>query len=82
MQLMILSLLKGIGSTIMVYKDVYSVLSLLLERRSRCYFDLDKSCQKLSKSEIEMLCLLLEVSQLMFLNYCFICLVIVINFAS
>ncbi|KAK7852331.1 uncharacterized protein CFP56_039361 [Quercus suber] len=60
-KLMILSLLKGIGSTIMVYKDVYSVLSLLLERRSRCYFDLDKSCQKLSKSEIEMLCLLLEI---------------------
>ncbi|KAF3954304.1 hypothetical protein CMV_020329 [Castanea mollissima] len=28
---------------------------------SRCYFDLDKSCQKLSKSEIEMLCLLLEI---------------------
>ena len=79
---MILSLLKGIGSTIMVYKDVYSVLSLLLERRSRFYSDLDKSCQKLSKSEIEMICLLLEVSQWMFLNDCFVCLVIVFNFTS
>lgn len=62
MQLMILSLLKGMGSAVMHIKDVKSFLSLLLERRSQYYFEPDKSCQKLLKNEIEILCLLLEVS--------------------
>lgn len=59
---MILSLLKGVGSAIMHVKDVESLLSSLLERRRQYYFELDKSCQKLSKIEIEILNLLLEVS--------------------
>uniref|UniRef100_A0A2N9G8U6 Uncharacterized protein n=1 Tax=Fagus sylvatica TaxID=28930 RepID=A0A2N9G8U6_FAGSY len=58
--LMILSLLKGIGSAIMHYKAVKSFLCSLLERRSKYYFELDKSYQKLSNTEIEILCLLLE----------------------
>jgi U3 small nucleolar RNA-associated protein 10 len=58
---MILSLLKGMGRAILHVKDVESFLSLLLERRTQYYFELDKSCQKLSKIEIEILCLLLEV---------------------
>ena len=62
LQLMILSLLKGIGSAIMHYKAVKSFLCSLLERRSKYYFELDKSYQKLSNTEIEILCLLLEVS--------------------
>lgn len=59
-KLMILSLLKGIGSAIMHYKAVKSFLCSLLERRSKYYFELDKSYQKLSNTEIEILCLLLE----------------------
>ncbi|KAG7972395.1 hypothetical protein I3843_07G181800 [Carya illinoinensis] len=59
-KLMILSLLKGMGSAVMHIKDVKSFLSLLLERRSQYYFEPDKSCQKLLKNEIEILCLLLE----------------------
>ncbi|KAB1204141.1 hypothetical protein CJ030_MR8G004038 [Morella rubra] len=59
-KLMILSLLKGVGSAIMHVKDVESLLSSLLERRRQYYFELDKSCQKLSKIEIEILNLLLE----------------------
>lgn len=59
---MILSLLKGVGIAIMHVKDVESLLSSLLERRRQYYFELDKSCQKLSKIEIEILNLLLEVS--------------------
>jgi U3 small nucleolar RNA-associated protein 10 len=61
LQLMILSLLKGMGRAILYVKDVESFLSLLMERRTQYYFELDKSCQKLSKIEIEILCLLLEV---------------------
>ncbi|KAJ0099511.1 hypothetical protein Patl1_20742 [Pistacia atlantica] len=59
-KLMILSLLKGLGSAIMHVKDVRSFLSLLLERRSQYFFELNKSSQRLSKIEIKILCLLLE----------------------
>lgn len=58
---MILSLFKGMGRAILNVKDVESYLSLLLERRTQYYFELDKSSQKLSKIEIDILCLLLEV---------------------
>lgn len=59
-KLMILSLLKGLGSAILHVKDVRSFLSLLLERRSQHYIELHKSSPKLSENEIRILCLLLE----------------------
>lgn len=61
-QLMILSLLKGLGSAIMYVKDARSCLSVLLERRSQYCFELNRSSQKLSQIEIKILCLLLEVN--------------------
>ncbi|KAH9678609.1 hypothetical protein KPL71_025786 [Citrus sinensis] len=59
-KLMILSLLKGLGSAILHVKDVRSFLSLLLERRSQHYIELHSSSPKLSGNEIRILCLLLE----------------------
>ncbi|XP_044468232.1 uncharacterized protein At3g06530-like [Mangifera indica] len=59
-KLMILSLLKGLGSAIMYVKDARSCLSVLLERRSQYCFELNRSSQKLSQIEIKILCLLLE----------------------
>ncbi|KAH7557345.1 hypothetical protein JRO89_XS11G0129200 [Xanthoceras sorbifolium] len=59
-KLMILTLLKGLGNAILQLKDVRSFLSLLLERRSQYYFELSQSSSKLSKTEIRILCLLLE----------------------
>ncbi|GFY84406.1 ARM repeat superfamily protein [Actinidia rufa] len=56
----ILSLLKGLGSGIMYAKDVVSLLSELLERRHQ-YLEKENSCRALSKTEVEILCLLLEV---------------------
>lgn len=58
---MILSLLKGIGNVIMHVKEVVSLLSILMERRRKYYNDLNKSFQKLSNIEIQIMCLLLEV---------------------
>lgn len=43
-------------------REVVSLLSLLMKRRSQYYNELNKSSQKLSITEVEMLCLLLEVS--------------------
>ncbi|XVF49416.1 hypothetical protein PTKIN_Ptkin04bG0010100 [Pterospermum kingtungense] len=60
-KLKVLSLLKGLGSAILHVKEVESLLSLLLKKRSQCYFDLEKSYQKLSATEIRILCLLLEM---------------------
>lgn len=59
-KLKILSLLKGIGKGIACVKEVVSLFSLLLNRRNQYVNVLDKSSQKLSSIEIEMLCLLLE----------------------
>ncbi|KAL5745887.1 hypothetical protein ACOSP7_027033 [Xanthoceras sorbifolium] len=59
-KLMILTLLKGLGNAILQLKDVRSFLSLLLERRSQYYFEPSQSSSKLSKTEIRILCLLLE----------------------
>lgn len=59
-KLMILSLLKGVGSAILHVKDVRSFLSLLLERRSQHYIERYSSSPKLSENEIRILCLLLE----------------------
>lgn len=58
---MILSLLKGIGDLIMHFKEVVSLLSSLMMRRRQYYNELDKCCQKMSNTEIQIMCLLLEV---------------------
>ncbi|XP_024990164.1 uncharacterized protein At3g06530 isoform X2 [Cynara cardunculus var. scolymus] len=58
--LKVLSLLKGLGSQVMVVKEVNSVLTELLERRSYIHSGYDTSRQALSKIEVKILCLLLE----------------------
>nr|XP_010919682.1 uncharacterized protein At3g06530 [Elaeis guineensis] len=60
-KLVVLSLLKGLGNIILHVGGVKSLLFELLERRNKYHFGLDKVQQKLSKTEIETLCLLLEV---------------------
>lgn len=59
-KLMILSMLKGVGSGVMLVKDVELLLNDLLKRRHQYHLGNDKSCMKLSKIEVEILCLLLE----------------------
>ncbi|KAI6696158.1 hypothetical protein NL676_016277, partial [Syzygium grande] len=59
-KLVILSLLRGIGEVLMQVKDVELLLSKLLEVRGRYYFERDNSCQRLSKTGVEILCLLLS----------------------
>ncbi|XP_065871790.1 uncharacterized protein At3g06530 [Euphorbia lathyris] len=60
-KLMIISLLKGLGNAMLRLKDVEMYLAQLLERRKQLHFKGDKSIQKLSKTEIKILCLLLEI---------------------
>lgn len=60
-QLRILSLLKGVGSRVILVKDVKLLLTELLKRRQQYHLENDKSCMKLSNIEVEILCLLLEV---------------------
>eukprot|EP00257_Ricinus_communis_P020965 XP_015580336.1 uncharacterized protein At3g06530 [Ricinus communis] len=59
-KLMIMSLLKRLGNAIMCVKDVETFLAQLLKRRGQFYFEGDKSFQKLSETEVKILCLLLE----------------------
>ncbi|XP_058207523.1 uncharacterized protein At3g06530 isoform X3 [Rhododendron vialii] len=59
-KLVILSLLKGLGRGVMRVEDVESLLSVLLERCRRYHFGKEKTFKKLSKVEVETLCLLLE----------------------
>lgn len=58
--LKVLSLLKGLGSQVMLVKEVNSVLTELLERRNFIHTGYDTSRQALSKIEVKILCLLLE----------------------
>jgi U3 small nucleolar RNA-associated protein 10 len=58
--LRILSLLKGVGSGVMIVKDVELLLHELLNRRSLYHLGNDQSHLKLSDTEIEILSLLLE----------------------
>lgn len=60
-QLMIFSLLKGIGNALVRVQDVELLLSSLMKRRRQYYFEMDKSFQRLSEYEVDILCLLLEV---------------------
>ena len=60
-QLMLLTLLKGVGSEVMHIKDVELLLDELLNRRHQFHLGNDQFCTKLSKTEINTMCLLLEV---------------------
>ncbi|KAK8344000.1 hypothetical protein V6Z12_A07G051700 [Gossypium hirsutum] len=60
-KLKVLSLLKGLGNAILHVKEIEALLSLLLRKRSQCYFELENSSLKLSETEIMILCLLLEM---------------------
>ncbi|KAK8586579.1 hypothetical protein V6N13_010167 [Hibiscus sabdariffa] len=60
-KLKVLSLLQGLGNAILHVKEVESLLSLLLSKRSQCYFDMENSSHNLSETEIRILCLLLEM---------------------
>lgn len=69
-QLMVLSLLKGMGNAIMHVKEVKILLYELLDRRSQNSFGIGRSCEPLSNIETDTLCLLLEVSILNLSNIC------------
>ncbi|URD79238.1 U3 small nucleolar RNA-associated protein 10 [Musa troglodytarum] len=60
-KLKILSLLSGMGTLLLNVEGVKSLLIELVERRNQCNGELDKMHQKLSKNEIQVLCLLLEI---------------------
>ncbi|RDX79717.1 hypothetical protein CR513_39830, partial [Mucuna pruriens] len=57
-KLMILSLFKGIGNALMHVPEVGPLLSSFLEQY---YDELNKSCPKLSSTETQIMCLLLEL---------------------
>ncbi|PKI39448.1 hypothetical protein CRG98_040124 [Punica granatum] len=59
-KLVIFSLLKGIGNALVRVKDVEQLLSDLMKRCGKYFSGMDKSFQKLSKYEVDILCLLLE----------------------
>ncbi|KAK6121966.1 hypothetical protein DH2020_044289 [Rehmannia glutinosa] len=61
-KLKILSLIKGVGSKLMSVSGVRSLLNDLLESRRQYYLADVKLCHKLSQSEVDILCLLLEVN--------------------
>ncbi|KAF5743615.1 hypothetical protein HS088_TW08G00200 [Tripterygium wilfordii] len=63
-KLMILSLLNGLGNAIIRIKDVELLLSLLLKRRNEYCLEQDIQSEKLSKTEVKILCLLLEICAL------------------
>ncbi|RAL52010.1 hypothetical protein DM860_016508 [Cuscuta australis] len=60
-KLRILSLLKGLGSVLMHIAGVKSHLCELLKRRCEYHLGYDKSYPKLSKEEVSILCLLLDI---------------------
>ncbi|XP_047327149.1 uncharacterized protein At3g06530 [Impatiens glandulifera] len=56
----ILSLVKGVDGQLLHVKDVKILASTLLKRRREYHIQHADSCQKLSKTEVYILCLLLE----------------------
>jgi len=44
--------------------EIVKLLSQLLDKRSQYYYKLDKTSQPLSDTEVDLLCLLLEVNSL------------------
>lgn len=59
-KLVILSLLKGLGTGLFRVKEVESLLTELLGRRRNYHIRHEKTFHKLSQTEVEILCLLLE----------------------
>lgn len=59
-KLMLLSLIKGVGSGVMLVKEVELLLNELLNRRHQFHLGNDQFCTKLSKIEVDTVCLLLE----------------------
>ncbi|KAL8146789.1 hypothetical protein AgCh_004507 [Apium graveolens] len=62
-KLMFLSLLKGVGSEVMLVEEVELLLNELLNRRHQFHLGNDQLYMKLSKIEVDTMCLLLEVIQ-------------------
>lgn len=60
-KLAVLTLFKGLGNAILLVEGVKSLLFELLERRNGYHEGLDISHKALSRTEIDILCLLLEV---------------------
>ncbi|XP_015069856.1 uncharacterized protein At3g06530 [Solanum pennellii] len=60
-KLKILSLLKGVGHTVIRVNGIESLMLDLLDRRQKCHIGFDKSCHKLSQVEVTILCILLEL---------------------
>lgn len=61
LQLRVLSLLKDLGSMLLHDENV-KLLVQLLDKRSQYYFKLDITSQPISDTEVDLLCLLLEVN--------------------
>ncbi|KAL1211858.1 hypothetical protein V5N11_023843 [Cardamine amara subsp. amara] len=62
-KLRVLSLLKDLGVMLMDDENV-KLLSQLLDKRSQYFFNLDKTSQPISETEVDLLCLLLECSMM------------------
>lgn len=60
-KLKILSLLKGVGHTVLRVNGIEALMLNLLDRRQKCHIGFDKSCHKLSQVEVTILCVLLEL---------------------
>ncbi|KAK6794238.1 hypothetical protein RDI58_007691 [Solanum bulbocastanum] len=60
-KLKILSLLKGVGHTVLHVNGIESLMLDLLDRRQKCHIGFDKSYHKLSQVEVTILCILLEL---------------------
>ncbi|GMH10729.1 hypothetical protein Nepgr_012570 [Nepenthes gracilis] len=60
-QLKILSLVKEVGDAILRIKDMSSLLSELLQRRRAFSYGSERPCPKLSKIDVDILCLLIEI---------------------
>ncbi|WOL10215.1 hypothetical protein Cni_G18969 [Canna indica] len=60
-KLKILSLLKGMGTLFLNEDGVKKLMFELIERRDQCSTEIDRSHETLSKNEIQILCLLLEI---------------------
>ncbi|CAA6663312.1 unnamed protein product [Spirodela intermedia] len=59
----VLALFKRLGNSMLKVKEVKVLLDELLNKRKQYYFGRDpRSCDKLSETEIQILCLLLEIS--------------------
>ncbi|KAJ4893034.1 Uncharacterized protein Rs2_19828 [Raphanus sativus] len=62
-KLRVLSLLKGLGISLLRDENV-KLLSQLLDKRSQYYIKLDKTSPPMSDTEVDLLCLLLECSMM------------------